>query len=92
MQSSQRNAVDSNFEYIIPPYIQDCQKTNEIFDETMHFLQQKYDEIRRILKERTKTQLILNEMNKAKANNAPEKKVNEHSRFVLKNVEKRKIT
>ena len=57
-EHSQHNDTESNFEYIIPPTVQDCQKTNEIFNETMYYLDQKRDEIRCILKECTTTQLI----------------------------------
>lgn len=90
-QQSQRYVTEQNFDYIIPPSIAACQKANDIFNETMSILNEKYAQLREILKVEFTNQLIAEGSSEKKAAAAAEKLANEDARFVLPNAAETKI-
>ena len=76
-QKSQRYVNETQFEYVTPEAIEEDPLTECIYDETMQFIQDRYDCIREILISR----YVKRGMDKKDA----EKKANEDARFVLPN-------
>lgn len=76
-QKSQRYVNEAQFEYVTPEAIEEDPMTEAVYDETMLFIQERYDAIREVLISR----YVKTGMDKKDA----EKKANEDARFVLPN-------
>jgi thymidylate synthase (FAD) len=90
-QQSQRYVSENNFQYIIPPSVAKSQKANEIFLETMDYINNSYCKIRKLIQEEFTNELKKQGMSEKKAVNAAEKLANEDARFVLPNACETKI-
>lgn len=76
-QKSQRYVNEAQFEYVTPEAIEEDPMTEVVYDETMMFIQERYDAIREVLISR----YVKRGMDKKDA----EKKANEDARMVLPN-------
>jgi len=76
-QKSQRYVNEAQFEYVTPEAIEEDPMTEAVYDETMMFIQERYDVIREVLISR----YVKRGMDKKDA----EKKANEDARMVLPN-------
>jgi len=76
-QKSQRYVNEAQFEYVTPEAIEEDPMTEAVYDETMMFIQERYDAIREVLISR----YVKRGMDKKDA----EKKANEDARMVLPN-------
>jgi len=76
-QKSQRYVNEAQFEYVTPEAIEEDPVTEAVYDETMMFIQERYDAIREVLISR----YVKRGMDKKDA----EKKANEDARMVLPN-------
>lgn len=82
---SQRYVDKENFEYVIPPEIDQVPEARELFIKAMDADRETYKELNRILTEKhTKTNLE-NGMDEKKAKTAASKKAQEDARYVLSN-------
>lgn len=82
---SQRYVKEGQFEYIIPPEIQNNEEAKEIFLKTMENDQKAYDELTAILQDKHKKQFINQGMEENEAEKKAEKKAIEDARYVLPN-------
>ena len=76
-QKSQRYVNETQFEYVTPEAIEEDPMTEAVYDETMMFIQERYDAIREVLISR----YVKHGMDKKDA----EKKANEDARMLLPN-------
>lgn len=84
-QKSQRYVKEDSFDYIIPPDIEDNPEAKELFIETMDSIQESYDQISELLKQRHKEEFIKDGLDEKAAERKAEKLANEDARFVLPN-------
>jgi len=91
MQRSQRYVTEGQFQYIVPPAINDNEKARKLYIEAMENDQKVYDEISNILKSQYVAEYINEGMSEKKANYAAEKKAIEDARYVLPNACETKI-
>ncbi|MBR4030951.1 MAG: FAD-dependent thymidylate synthase [Clostridia bacterium] len=82
---SQRYVKEGQFEYIIPPEIENDEKAKEVFLKTMENDQKAYDELTAILQNKHKEQFISQGMEEKEAEKKAEKKAIEDARYVLPN-------
>lgn len=90
-QKSQRYVAEGQFEYIIPPEIENIPEAKELFIKAMECDQMIYDKIVAILKEKHLQSIREFEPNIKKAEQMAEKKAIEDARFVLPNACETKI-
>lgn len=90
-QKSQRYVTEGQFEYIIPPEIENSPKAKELFLKAMEEDQQTYDQITKILKEKHYESFIKQGKTEKQANSMAEKKAIEDARYVLPNACETKI-
>ncbi len=90
-QRSQRYVTEGQFQYIIPPAINDNEKARKLYIETMENDQKAYDEIANILKSQYIEDYIKEGISEKKANSAAEKRAIEDARYVLPNACETKI-
>lgn len=84
-QQSQRYVKLSSFEYIVPPQINEDEKSKEIFIRSMQQSQKAYDEIADALYEKNYKKLTESGMSEKKAKSAAEKISIEDARYVFPN-------
>lgn len=84
-QKSQRYVTEGQFEYIIPPEIEENPTAKELFIKAMECDQMVYDNLVNILKEKHFQKIREYETNIKKAEQMAEKKAIEDARFVLPN-------
>lgn len=90
-QKSQRYVTEGQFEYIVPPSIENNKEAEEIFIQAMEEDQKRYDEIVAILtKEHTQT-FLDSGLDEKKAKRDATKKAIEDARFILPNACETKI-
>ncbi len=82
---SQRYVVERQFEYIIPPEIEEDTSAREIFVRAMERDQKDYDDIRAILEKKNFDTLILKGKSEKAAKSQAEKMAAEDARYVLPN-------
>lgn len=90
-QKSQRYVTEGQFEYIIPPEIENIPEAKELFIKTMECDQMIYDNLVKILKEKHFQTIREYESNNKKAEQMAEKQAIEDARFVLPNACETKI-
>lgn len=90
-QRSQRYVTEGQFQYIVPPAINNNDKARKLYIETMENDQKAYDEIANILKSQYIEDYIKEGMSEKKANSAAEKRAIEDARYVLPNACETKI-
>lgn len=90
-QKSQRYVTEGQFEYIIPPEIENIPEAKGLFIKAMECDQMIYDNLVEILKEKHFHSIREYESNIKKAEQAAEKKAIEDARFVLPNACETKI-
>lgn len=90
-QKSQRYVTEGQFEYIIPPEIENIPEAKELFIKAMECDQMIYDKIVAILKEKHFQSIREFEPNIKKAEQISEKRAIEDARFVLPNACETKI-
>ena len=76
-QKSQRYVDECQFEYVTPPAIEDSQELQDIYQDTMHLIENRYDTIRQALASKY--------VESGMAQKDAEKKANEDARMVLPN-------
>ncbi|RDY22758.1 FAD-dependent thymidylate synthase [Romboutsia maritimum] len=84
-QQSQRYVKLDQFEYIIPPQINEIEEAKEVFIESMRKDQEAYDKLVDILFEKHYNKLIKNGKNEKEAKRQAEKKAIEDARYVFPN-------
>lgn len=82
---SQRYVVENQFSYVTPPAIEECPEANKFFQEIMGEIQDRYDRLTEILKEKQYQRLIQEGMEEKAARRQAEKMAIEDARFVLPN-------
>lgn len=82
---SQRYVRNNQFEFVVPPRVEENPEAFEIFIEHMKNCQSSYDKIAEILKESEKHKLLEMGFNEDDASKKAEKAVLEDARFVLPN-------
>ncbi len=82
---SQRYVTEGQFEYVIPPEIENNEKAKELFLKAMQDDQKTYDELTKILANKHTKDLIDGGMNENDAKKAAQKKAIEDARYVLPN-------
>lgn len=90
-QQSQRYVKLDNFEYIIPPQIEENEKAKKIFIEAMQRDQEDYNTLVEILIKESSQKLIAEGMPEEKARRAVEKQCIEDARYVFPNACETKI-
>lgn len=90
-QQSQRYVKLENFEYIIPPAIEEDRKAKEIFIEAMEKDTHYYNEIVEILYEKHLNRYLKDGLSEKKAKNKAEKEAIEDARYVFPNACETKI-
>jgi thymidylate synthase (FAD) len=90
-QRSQRYVTEGQFQYIIPPAINENEKARKIYIETMENDQKAYDEIANILKAQYIEEYIKDGMSEKQAISAAEKRAIEDARYILPNACETKI-
>lgn len=90
-QQSQRYVREGQFEYIIPPEIENNKEASELFIEAMQSSQNYYDKIAALLVDKHYKTFLDSGMNEKQAKQAAEKKGIEDARFVLPNATETKI-
>lgn len=90
-QQSQRYVKLEQFEYVIPPYIENNKKAKEIFIKAMEEDQKHYDEISSILFEEHYNKHISEGLTEKKAKRKAEKEAIEDARYVFPNACETKI-
>lgn len=88
---SQRYVREAQFEYIIPPEIENCKEAAEEFITAMEEDQRHYDKISGILKQKYIKEFVESGMEMKMAQRSAEKKAIEDARFVLPNACETKI-
>jgi thymidylate synthase (FAD) len=84
-QQSQRYVKLEQFEYIIPPHIQEIEEARKIFIEAMEQDQKSYDKLVDILFDKHYNNLIANGKTEKEATKQAEKKAIEDARYVFPN-------
>ena len=83
-QQSQRYVDENEFDYIIPPQIEKDEEALKVFEESMHKIQESYEQLRDILtKNRTKQIMEDDGLDEKEARKKAVKLANEDARFVL---------
>lgn len=90
-QKSQRYVTEGQFEYIVPPEIQNNEEALKLFKETMDADQKAYDKIADALKAKHKETFLSQGFDEKTATRMAEKKAIEDARFVLPNACETKI-
>ncbi len=90
-QKSQRYVTEGQFEYIIPPEIENIPEARTLFIKTMEDDQRTYDRLVDILTKKHFNDLLSQGMNENKARQISEKRAIEDARFVLPNACETKI-
>jgi thymidylate synthase (FAD) len=90
-QKSQRYVREGQFEYIVPPDIEQDEAAKKIFISGMTNAQKAYDEITDILKAKYEQEYLSNGKSEKAAKSAAEKKAIEDARYVLPNACETKI-
>lgn len=90
-QQSQRYVRLSQFEYIIPPYIEKNEKAKELFIKAMEEDQEAYDQISKLLFEDHYNRYISGGASEKKAKQKAEKEAIEDARYVFPNACETKI-
>ena len=90
-QRSQRYVTEGQFQYIIPPAINDNEKARKLYIEAMENDQKVYDEIANTLKSQYIEEYIKEGMSEKKAHSNAEKRAIEDARYVLPNACETKI-
>lgn len=90
-QKSQRYVTEGDFEYIIPPQIEDVPEAKGLFLDVMGDIQKTYDKISALLAEKHEQELIASGVPEKKAKNMAEKTAIEDARYVLPNACETKI-
>ena len=84
-QKSQRYVKEGQFEYVIPPEIENEPEAKRVFVETMEQEQKAYDELTSILQAKHKESFIKEGLDEKEAEKKAEKKAIEDARYVLPN-------
>lgn len=82
---SQRYVAEAQFEYVIPPEIENNEEAKKVFVEAMEKDQEYYDKLTEILKKHHKAEMTADGADEKAADRAAEKKAIEDARFVLPN-------
>ena len=82
---SQRYVKENQFEYVVPPEIENNKQSKELFIKTMNDIQDSYDKLAEVLKNKHYKELLKTEPDEKKALKAAEKMAIEDARFVLPN-------
>lgn len=90
-QRSQRYVTEGQFQYIVPPAIENDEHARRIFVEAMENDQKAYDKISELLRNKYIKENIENGMSEKKAASHAEKKAIEDARYVLPNACETKI-
>lgn len=90
-QRSQRYVTEGQFQYIVPPAINENEKARNLYIEAMENDQKVYDEIASILKLQYVEEYMKNGMSEKQANSTAEKRAIEDARYVLPNACETKI-
>jgi len=90
-QKSQRYVREGQFEYVIPPEIENNASAREIFLKSMEECQKAYDNIADILKKEYESEYLNQRKSEKAAKSAAEKKAIEDARYVLPNACETKI-
>jgi len=90
-QRSQRYVTEGQFQYIVPPAINENEKARKLYIEAMENNQKTYDDIANILKSQYIEQYIKAGMSEKQANSSAEKSAIEDARYVLPNACETKI-
>ncbi|MBZ2175214.1 FAD-dependent thymidylate synthase [Schnuerera sp. xch1] len=90
-QQSQRYVKLDQFEYVIPPSIEEDKEAKKVFIDAMERDQQCYNEITKILYDNHLKRLLSNGMDKKEAQQKSEKKAIEDARYVFPNACETKI-
>ncbi len=90
-QRSQRYVTEGQFQYIVPPAINDNEKARKLYIEAMEHDQKVYDEISSTLKTQYVKEYLNEGMSEKKADSTAEKRAIEDARYVLPNACETKI-
>jgi thymidylate synthase (FAD) len=90
-QQSQRYVKLDQFEYVIPPHIQEVPEARELFEKAMKEDQEHYNQLVELLHERHYRRLIEEGMDEKPARQAAEKRAIEDARYVFPNACETKI-
>ena len=88
---SQRYVKENQFEFVLPPEIEQSEDAKEEFLSAMKKSQESYDKITQILLDKYKREYIASGMDEKQASRLSEKKAIEDARFVLPNACETKI-
>ena len=88
---SQRYVKEAQFEYVVPPEIENIDQAKQEFLKSMHEAQTHYDNLTSILQKHHKELMIKNGMDEKTAQRLSEKQAIEDARFVLPNACETKI-
>lgn len=90
-QRSQRYVTEGQFQYIVPPAINENEEARKLYVEAMESDQKTYDEIANILKLQYIKEYLEKGMSEKQAKSAAEKRAIEDARYVLPNACETKI-
>lgn len=90
-QRSQRYVTEGQFQYIVPPAINENEEARKLYVEAMESDQKTYDEIANILKLQYIEECLEKGMSEKQAKSAAEKRAIEDARYVLPNACETKI-